>query len=129
MNPNYYSFATFTGKNLSALTGEWFDQLPGALKTDETRAAAGAMCETLEKHLIRDEGSAVSVGHGDFAQACLTLLGGASRNVLREGGAGATEGLLCAELFSFLAAKLYHRNSGRTAREIVAEAMKGCEAE
>ena len=125
MRTKYYAFSAFTPKNLAQLTEEWLVGLPEELRTDAVHTAAHDMGKALADRLCRDEDYILNVSHEDFTQACLTLMGGASVHAL---GADGTEldklhCTLCAGLYSWMAAKLYHKDSGKTAKEIVDEAM------
>ena len=133
MNKNYYAFAAFGPKNLTLLTEEWFAGLNKEWRTEETRKVAHEMANALSERLFRD-GTVLNVSHGDFTAACLTLMGGASCRVLhahedtsdRDSWA---EALLCANLYARMAAKLYHRDKGKYAVEIVREAGERALAE
>ena len=126
MNPNYYTFAAFSPKNLSLLTEEWVEQLPKeSWDRDTVRPRANEMGKALADRLFRDD-TITNIHHGEFAQACLTLLGGASGHAIREGNIDdGWLGTLCANLYAWYATKLYHKDSGRKAADIVAEAMGG----
>lgn len=125
MRNNYYAFSAFTPKNLALFTEEWFTRLPVAMRTDEVKAAAHDMGKALSDRLFRDEGSAINVGHEEFTQACLTLMGGASVHALGEDGTELDKlhCVLCANLYAWMATKLYHKDSGKPAKDIVADAM------
>lgn len=126
MNPNYYTFAAFSPENLAHLTDEWVGQLPRESRDIETvRPLVHEMGKALSDRLFREDAVA-NIPHGDFTAACLTLLGGASGRVIREGdNDDGWHCALCANLYAWYAAKLYHKDSGKSATEIVKAAMGG----